>query len=62
MEKDCIYYCDKYIEKKELELEGCSVRCQMKDAVFSAFNHLSVYFPEAYQHMLKVWGVSNEEN
>jgi hypothetical protein len=62
MNKDCIYYCDKYIEKKSLELAGCSDDCKMRDSVFSSFNHLSVYFPEAYQHMLKVWGVLNEEN
>lgn len=57
--KDCIYYCNKYVDKKATELEGCSTKFQMSDTVFSAFNHLSIYFPEAYKHMLKVWEVEN---
>lgn len=55
--KDCTYYCDKYIELKKIELDGCSENFKMRNVVFSSFNHLSIYFPEAYQHMLKVWGV-----
>ena len=59
VKKDCIYYCNKYVEKKAAELEGCSAKFQMDMAVFSAFNHLSIFFPEAYKHMLKVWEVEN---
>lgn len=58
-DKNCIYYHNKYLEKKEKELEGCSEGYKMSQLAFSAFNHLSVYFPDAYQHMLKVWEVEN---
>jgi hypothetical protein len=57
--KDCIYFYNKYIEKLHCELEGCSENYKMGETIFSTFNHLSVYFPDAYQHMLKVWGVQN---
>lgn len=62
MNKSPSYYCDKYVEKISHELEGCSENFKMGSALFPAFNHLNVYFPEAYQHMLKVWGVLNENN
>ena len=61
-EKDCKYYLNKYVKKKAAELEGCSDVFKIRDAIFSTFNQLSVYFPEAYQHMLKVWGFSDENN
>jgi hypothetical protein len=62
MNGNCIEYCDKYIKLKSAELEGCSDDYKMRNTVFSTFNHLSVYFPDAYIHMLKVWGVSDENN
>lgn len=60
IEKDCFYYFTKYIEKKEIELKGCSSSYKMENVIFSTFNNLSIYFPEAYQHMLKIWKVKDE--
>lgn len=57
MDYDCISDCNKYLEKKGKELKGCTEDYKMSNVVFSTFNHLSVHFPEAYKHMLKVWGV-----
>lgn len=59
LEKDCIYYCNEYVKKLSTELEGCTEGYKIKVAIFSTFNHLSVYFPEAYKHMLKVWEVTD---
>ena len=52
--------CSKYVEHILLDLEGKPDWYKMESAVFSSFNHLNVYFPEAFEHMLKVWGVENE--
>ena len=57
---NCVNDCNKYIEKMLVKLEGCTDRFKMMEAIFSTFNHLSVYYPEAYQHMLKVWENENE--
>ena len=57
--KGCLYYYNKYVDKLSNELEGCTEDFKIREAVFSTFNHLSIYFPDAYQHMLKVWGVYN---
>ena len=58
-DKDCIYYCKKYVQKIQNELDGCSADYKMDALAFPTFNHLSVYFPEAYKHMLEVWGIAN---
>ena len=44
---------EKYVDKKHKELEGCSDKFKIDHSVTPFFNHLSAYFPEAYQHMLK---------
>ncbi len=62
MSRDCLKDCNKYVDKLLVELSGCSDSYKVKEAVFSSFNHLNVYFPEAYKHMLKVWGVEDENN
>jgi hypothetical protein len=62
MNDKCIRHCNEYMKRKYIELEGCSEKYKMRDVVFSTFNHLSIYFPDAYKHMLKVWEISNEDN
>lgn len=62
VEKDCLYYCDKYIERKKIELIGYSDDAKFNKVISSTFIHLSILFPEAYQHMLKVWNVLDENN
>lgn len=60
--RSCIYLFYKYIRKKEKKLEKLERYTEsLEDSIWSTFNHLSVYFPEAYQHMLEVWGVANED-
>ena len=58
--RDCSQDCNKYIERLSFELQGCSEKYMMDVAVFSTFCNLSIYFPEAYKHMLKVWKIENE--
>ena len=59
--KNCTnYYFRKYIEKKLIALKGCSEDFKMENMIFSTFTNLSVYFPDAYRHMLKVWGICEE--
>ena len=60
MKMNCSQACGKYLERKRIELEGCSEDYKMQDIIFSTFNHLSVYFPEAYEHMLKVWEINED--
>jgi hypothetical protein len=62
MEKDCIYYSHKYVDKVLEKYEGCSEGFKINKAVFSTFNHLSVWFPDAYKHMLEVWEIDDETN
>ncbi len=62
MTSKCIQHCDQYVAKLLFELAGCSDECKIREAVFSTFNHLSVFFPEAYEHMLKVWEIKDENN
>lgn len=62
MNKNCIYYCDKYIEKTLIEVEGCSKSFSVHQAVFPFFNHLETYFPDAYKHMLKILEIQDEDN
>lgn len=54
-----IEHCSQYVEKVLINSEGCTDNYKVREAVFSTFNHLSVYFPEAYEDMIKVWGVSD---
>ena len=58
----CIEDSDKYVQKILTEFPGLPTEIIVDKAVFSTFNHLYVYFPEAYKHMLKVWGISDENN
>ena len=53
-------HLDKYVENINSEMAGCSEAYKLRRSIFPAFNHLNVYFPEAYQHMLKVWGIDEE--
>jgi hypothetical protein len=53
--------CSLYVEKLLPDLEGKPDWYKMDSAVFSSFNHLHLYFPEAFDHMLKVWGL-HEDN
>jgi hypothetical protein len=59
-EKNCIYFKDKHVENILTELDGCTEWFKIGEAVFPFFNHLEVYFPEAYQHMLKVLDIEEE--
>ena len=60
--KCCIEHCNEYVKRILVEFSGCTEEFKLDRAVFSTFNHLSVYFPDAYEHMLKVWGIKNENN
>jgi len=51
----CYDDCQEYVKRKCTEFQDYSVEYRMHDALFSTFNHLSTYFPEVYEHMLKVW-------
>ena len=62
MSYPCVDHCDKYVNRHLDELQGYSDGYKVREAVFYSFNHLSVYFPQAYKHILKVWGVENENN
>ena len=61
-EKDLKPYHEKYVYKILKEYEGCTTEYAINCAVWPAFIELIYHFPEAYKHMLKVWGVSDEDN
>lgn len=56
------YHRDQYVDNMFNELSGCSTKYIIDMAVFPFFNHLNVYFPEAYAHMMKKLKIQDIEN
>ena len=60
--RSCNEDCTRYLEKVEREAEGCTHDYKMNACIYSTFNNLYFRFPDAYKHMLKIWGIDNENN
>jgi hypothetical protein len=59
----CCDDCEIYVKRKCTELQDYSSdECKIYCTIFSTFINLSVFFPDAYEHMLKVWEISTEND